>query len=86
MLLAGALWNRIPKCIRDPFVDWIIPLILRQIDIFKELVKDNEAWQKTKAEVMNIVRMVFVTKDLLGAQSGQLSILCFACSMCPLSW
>jgi hypothetical protein len=67
MLLGEALWNKIPKCIRDPFVDWIIPLILRQIDIFKELVKDNEAWQKTKADVMNIVRMVFVTKDLLGA-------------------
>ena len=60
LLLAGKLWNLIPSCIRDPFVDWIIPLILRQIDIFKELVKDNEAWQKTKADVMNILRLVFV--------------------------
>jgi hypothetical protein len=67
LLLAEGLWNRVPKCIRDPFVDWIMPLILRQIDIFKELVRDNEAWQKTKTEVMNIVRLVFVTKDLLGA-------------------
>jgi hypothetical protein len=66
-LLAGQLWNKIPSCIRDPFVDWIIPLILRQIDIFKELVKDNEAWQKTKADVMNIIRLVFVNKDLKGA-------------------
>ena len=66
-LLLGALWKRIPACIRDPFVDWIIPLILRQIDIFKELVKDNEAWAKTKADVMNIVRLVFVNKDLKGA-------------------
>lgn len=67
LLLAGALWKKIPPCIRDPFVDWIIPLILRQIEIFKELVKDNEAWAKTKAAVMNIVRLVFVTKDLKGA-------------------
>jgi hypothetical protein len=67
MLVAGALWNKIPKCVRDPFVDWIVPLILRQIDIFKELVKDNEAWKKTKDDVMHIVRMVFVTKDLVGA-------------------
>ena len=67
ILLAGKLWNKIPSCIRDPFVDWIIPLILRQIDIFKELVKDNEAWQKTKADVMNIIRLVFVNKDLKGA-------------------
>ena len=67
LLLAGKLWNLIPSCIRDPFVDWIIPLILRQIDIFKELVKDTEAWQKTKADVMNILRLVFVKKDLKGA-------------------
>src|SRR5262249_5067806 len=49
------------------FIDWIIPLILRQVDIFQELVKDNEAWAKTKAGVMNIIRLVFVTKDLKGA-------------------
>jgi hypothetical protein len=66
-LLAGALWKRIPACIRDPFVDWIVPLILRQIDIFKELVKDDEAWAKTKADVMGIIRKVFVNKDLAGA-------------------
>lgn len=67
LLLAGSLWNRIPACIRDPFVDWIIPLILRQIEIFKELVKNDEAWAKTKADVMRIVRLVFVTKNLQGA-------------------
>jgi hypothetical protein len=67
MLLAGALWKKIPACIRDPFVDWIIPLILRQIDLFKELGKDDEAWAKTKAGVMRLVRNVFVTKSLEGA-------------------
>lgn len=67
LLLAGALWKKIPACIRDPFVDWIIPLILRQIEIFKELVKNDEAWAKTKATVMRIVRAVFVTRDLNGA-------------------
>ena len=25
------IWNAIPQCIRDPFVDWFIPLILRNI-------------------------------------------------------
>ena len=67
LLLAGALWKKIPACIRDPFVDWIIPLILRQIDLFKELGKDDEAWAKTKAGVMRLVRNVFVTKNLQGA-------------------
>lgn len=67
LLLAGALWKKIPACIRDPFVDWIVPLILRQIEIFKELAKNDEAWAKTKATVMRIVRAVFVTRDLKGA-------------------
>lgn len=67
LMLAGELWKKIPACIRDPFVDWIIPLILRQIEIFQELVKNDEAWAKTKADVMNIIRLVFVTKDLKGA-------------------
>jgi len=67
LLLAGALWKKIPACIRDPFVDWIVPLILRQIEIFKELAKNDEAWAKTKATVMRIVRAVFVTRDLMGA-------------------
>ena len=65
-LLAG-LWKKIPPCIRDPFIDWIVPLILKQIDIFKELVKNDEAWTKTKAGVMRIVRSIFVTKDIKGA-------------------
>ena len=67
LLVGGWLWKKIPACIRDPFIDWIIPLILKQIDIFKELVKNDEAWAKTKADVMNLIRLVFVNKDLLGA-------------------
>lgn len=66
-LLAGRVWNWIPACIRDPFVDFIIPIILRQISIFRELVRDTEAWQKTKAEVMEIIHLVFHNHDLLGA-------------------
>jgi phage-related protein len=66
-MLAGKVWNMIPSCIRDPFVDFIIPIILRQIAIFRELVKDNEAWQKTKADVMHIIHLVFHDHDLIGA-------------------
>lgn len=74
-LLAGELWNRIPRCIRDPFVDWIIPLILRQIDIFRELVSTPEAWVKTKADVMNIVRQIFVKKDLRAAMRATFDLI-----------
>lgn len=61
------LWDLIPSCLRDPVVDYLVPLILRQVELFQELVRDNEAWQKTKAEVMNILRLVFEDHDLQGA-------------------
>ena len=67
LVLAGKAWNAIPSCIRDPFIDFIGPIILRQIAIFQELVRDNEAWQKTKADVMNIIRLIFKNHDLIGA-------------------
>jgi hypothetical protein len=75
LLLAGRVWNAIPPCIRNPFIDWIVPLVLRQIAIFQELVRDNDAWQRTRADVMNIVRMVFVTKDLRGALNATFALI-----------
>jgi hypothetical protein len=65
--LAKTVWNWIPKCIRDPIVDFIGPIILRQIEIFQELAKDKEAWLKTKADVMKIINLVFTDHDLMGA-------------------
>lgn len=67
LMLAGKAWNLIPSCIRNPVVDFVGPLILRQIAIFEELAKDNEAWQKTKADVMNIIRLIFTNRDIKGA-------------------
>lgn len=66
-LLAGKVWDWIPACIRDPIVDFIVPLILRQIELFSELGKDNQAWQKTKTEVMKLIHLVFKDHDLVGA-------------------
>jgi DNA uptake protein ComE-like DNA-binding protein len=65
--LAKTVWNWIPQCIRDPIVDFIGPIILRQIEIFQELAKDKEAWLKTKADVMKIINLVFTNHDLMGA-------------------
>ena len=67
MLLAEKVWDAIPACIRDPVVDFLGPIILRQIEIFQELVRDDDAWQKTRASVTKIVRMVFKHGDLMGA-------------------
>ncbi|HEY0072241.1 MAG TPA: DUF4157 domain-containing protein, partial [Chloroflexia bacterium] len=65
--LGGRVWNAIPACIRDPFIDFFIPLILRQISFFRELVSSPEAWQQTRAQVMELIRQVFQDFDLIGA-------------------
>jgi hypothetical protein len=73
--LLGAVWNAIPACVRDPFIDFIMPIILRQIEIFRELGKDAEAWQKTRADITNILRLVFVNRDLMGAVKATFQLL-----------
>ena len=74
MFLAGKIWNWIPACIRDPVVDFVVPIILRQIELFADLARDNDAWQKTKAQVMGIVRLVFVNHDLVGAVKASFNL------------
>jgi phage-related protein len=61
------IWHAIPKCIRDPFIDYLIPLILRNIPFFSELASSPEAWQQTKAQVTTLLVQVFVNFDLIGA-------------------
>jgi Domain of unknown function (DUF4157) len=75
MFLAEKVWNWVPACIRDPIVDFVIPIILRQIELFEELVRDNDAWQKTKAEVTKLIRQVFVDHDLMGALKGTFDLI-----------
>jgi phage-related protein len=65
--LGGRIWNAIPACLRDPFIDFFIPLILRQISFFQELVSTPEAWQQTRAQVMGLIRQIFRDFDLMGA-------------------
>ncbi|WP_395018484.1 DUF4157 domain-containing protein [Dongia sp.] len=67
LLLAEKVWNWIPACIRDPIVDFIGPIILEQIELFSELAKDADAWQKTKADIAKLIKLVFKDHDLIGA-------------------
>jgi phage-related protein len=61
------IWHAIPNCIRDVFVDFLIPLILRQIPFFRELAATPEAWQQTRSQVTTLLVQVFVDFDLMGA-------------------
>lgn len=67
ILLVGELWGKVPACIRTPIEDFLGQLILKQIELFQELVKDNVAWQKTKADVGKIINLVFKDHNLIGA-------------------
>ncbi len=67
ILLAEKIWDMIPKCIRDPFVDFLIPIILRQIELFEALARDGEAWARTKTEIRALIKLVFKNRDLMGA-------------------
>jgi hypothetical protein len=67
MVLAGELWEKVPACVRTPIEDFLGQLILKQIELFQELVKDDKAWQQTKAEVGKIIRLVFKDHNLIGA-------------------
>jgi hypothetical protein len=67
VLLAQKAWSLLPSCIRDPIIDFAGPLMLRQIALFQELVRDDVAWQQTKSDVMKIIRLVFTNHDLPGA-------------------
>ncbi|MFY7950043.1 MAG: hypothetical protein ACOVRP_12575, partial [Gemmatimonas sp.] len=75
VMLAERLWYLIPACIRDPVVDFIVPIILRQIEIFQELARDDDAWQRTRRDVHRLVRLVFHDRDLMGAVKATFRLL-----------
>lgn len=67
VLLGQKVWDWIPACIRDPVIDFIGPIILRQIELFEALGRDENAWAKTKTEVHRLIKLVFKDHDLKGA-------------------
>jgi phage-related protein len=66
-LVAGKVWNKVPACIRDPFIDFLGVQILGRIAIFQTIAGTPEAWAQTKDEVKVIIKTIFVDFDLLGA-------------------
>lgn len=66
-LIAGKLWNMIPACIRDPFVNFLIQHILNHIPILKSIIAIPNIWEKLKAQAMTIIHQIFKQGDLMGA-------------------
>jgi len=74
-LLMSKIWNLIPACIRDPFIDFLGMQILGRIPIFRTIAGTPEAWAKTKAEVGAIIKQIFVDFDLTGAMKRTFKLL-----------
>jgi phage-related protein len=74
-LLMGRIWNAIPACIRDPFVDFFGVQILGRIAIFKTIAGTPEAWAKTKTDVHEIIKTIFIDFDLVGAMKKTFKLL-----------
>lgn len=83
LFLATKAWNIVPACIRDPVVDFVVPIIIRQVELFEALARDDAAWQKTKVQVMALIRKVFVDRDMLGAVKGAFELVLRALNMPP---
>jgi hypothetical protein len=67
-LVLGSLWKRIPACIRDPFVNFLINQVLKRIPLFRQLTEVIPAvWSQIKAAATAIIHKVFKEGDLLGA-------------------
>ncbi len=66
-IIGGQIWNAIPACIRDPFVQFLTDHILKRIPIFNQLLKVQNIWEKIKPQVMDIIKQIFKNHDLKGA-------------------
>lgn len=60
LLAATAVWHKIPACLRDPFVDFLINQVLKRIPLFKQVTEVLPAmWQKIKTTALSLLRKVF---------------------------
>jgi phage-related protein len=60
VLAATTAWNKIPACIRDPFVNFLINQVLKRIPLFKQITEVLlPTWEKVKATALPILRKVF---------------------------
>lgn len=67
MLIAGALWKKVPACIRQPVENFLLNSILKNVPFFEDVVTFVKYWQKIKAGVIDVVKTVFIHGDLKGA-------------------
>lgn len=67
-VVMGKLWKRIPACIRDPFVNFLIEQVLKKIPLFRTVTETIPAiWTRIKQAALTIIHKIFKEGDLPGA-------------------
>lgn len=54
----------VPKCIRDPIMDWFIEKILKQIPLLSSILEIPNIWGKIKQTALHILKAVFVDGNI----------------------
>ncbi len=66
-LVVSRAWHRIPACIKDPIVNFLINQILKRIPLLSSLLEVPNIWAKVKDTALKAIRQVFVNGDIKGA-------------------
>lgn len=54
----------VPKCIKDPVMDWLTEVILKKIPVIAEFIDLKEKWPQIKAAALTVIQQVFVDGKL----------------------
>ncbi|SHE51896.1 eCIS core domain-containing protein [Pedobacter caeni] len=66
-LVMDALFHKIPKCIRDKIIAFLSKYIFKHIPILREIKDVEAAWKAMEKKAMQIIDMLFIDGNLLGA-------------------
>jgi phage-related protein len=67
LLVLNSIWQRVPRCIREPVENFIKNQILARIPVFGQFFSDPELWPRVQQTALGILRRIFVDGDLAGA-------------------
>ena len=67
LLMLHSIWQRVPRCIREPVENFIKNQILARIPVFGQFSTDPELWPRVQQTALGILRRIVVDGDLAGA-------------------
>jgi len=65
--ITGGLYSKIPKCIKDPIINWITEVILKKIPVIAEFIELKDKWDQIRSAALTVLKQVFVDGQLARA-------------------